>query len=341
MSRDVAIWGGGVIGMAIAMELCLRGAEVVIIERQQPGRGASWAAAGMLAPAAEQLEPGALRSLAETSLALYPEWTAHIEALSGLPSGYWPSGILQPWPDQRGNHARHDLDLQQPGLATWVQSATWLPQEGQVDNRQLVPALEAALLAKGVKFYRNTAVIGWQSEGDQILGFTTSAGTIHAAQYVLATGAWSAELLPVPVRPLKGQMLAVQAPDMALQHVLFGESVYIVPRRDRRIVIGATVEDVGFRSGSTAASVQHLLNAAIDLYPPIAHMPLIDLWWGFRPSTPDLEPILGASPYRNLTLATGHHRNGILLAPATAIAIRQHLEGDSIDAFSWQRFATP
>ncbi len=338
---DVAIWGGGVIGMAIAIELRLQGADVIVIERQQPGRGASWAAAGMLAPGAEQLEPGALRTLAETSLALYPQWSAQIEALSGLPSGYWPCGILQPWADGRGDQARAALDQRQPGLATWVQSATWLPAEGQVDNRQLVPALEAALLAKGVSLYRDTAVTGWQIEGDQLVGLQTSAGPIRAEQYVLATGAWSAELLPLPVRPLKGQMLAVQAPTNALSHVLFGESVYIVPRRDRRIVIGATVEDVGFSSGNTAASVQQLLNAAIDLYPPIATMPLIDLWWGFRPSTPDLEPILGASPYRNLTLATGHHRNGILLAPATAIAIRQYLDGDAIDlsAFSWQRFS--
>ncbi|NJK72338.1 MAG: glycine oxidase ThiO [Synechococcaceae cyanobacterium SM2_3_60] len=337
---DVAIWGGGVIGMAIAIELRLHGAEVIVIERQQPGRGASWAAAGMLAPGAEQLEPGALRTLAETSLALYPQWAAQIEALSGLPSGYWPCGILQPWADERGQWSQAELRQHQPGLATWVQSATWRPEEGQVDNRQLIPALEATLVTKGVTLYRDTAVTGWQVEGDRLVSLQTSAGPIRAEQYIMATGAWSAELLPLPVRPLKGQMLAVQAPNMALKHVLFGESVYIVPRRDRRIIIGATVEDVGFSSGNTAASVQQLLNVAIALYPPIAAMPLIDMWWGFRPSSPDLEPILGASPYRNLTLATGHHRNGILLAPATAIAIRQYLDGDAIDlsAFSWQRF---
>ena len=178
----------------------------------------------------------------------------------------------------------------------------------------------------------------------------TSAGDKQAAHYVLAAGAWSGELLPVPVVPRKGQMLAVRVPSgyekkQPLSRVLYGEKVYIVPRRDGRIVVGATVEDVGFTPHNTPAGIAQILNAAIALYPPLQTFPIEEQWWGFRPATPDELPILGPGPCENLTLATGHYRNGVLLAPVTAKLIAAHIQpveqGNAdplLNAFSYRRF---
>jgi glycine/D-amino acid oxidase-like deaminating enzyme len=177
----------------------------------------------------------------------------------------------------------------------------------------------------------------------------TNQGIWQAEHYILATGAWSQDLLPVPVFPRKGQMLSVQVPlnaeqPLPLQQVLFGEEIYIVPRRDGRIVIGATSENVGFTGGNTPLGLHTLLSAAIRLYPALKQFPIQEFWWGFRPTTPDELPILGASPYSNLTLAIGHYRNGILLAPATGKAIAEFVLTNTSDglleSFRWSRFAS-
>ncbi|MEM9090148.1 MAG: FAD-dependent oxidoreductase, partial [Cyanobacteria bacterium P01_F01_bin.53] len=187
---------------------------------------------------------------------------------------------------------------------------------------------------------------GFIQRQGSVIGLRTSAGEKQASHYILATGAWSAELLPIPVTPRKGQMLSLRVPPgygqtQPLQRVLFGEKVYIVPRRDGRIVIGATVEDVGFTPHNTPAGIAQILNAAIELYPTLQNFVMEECWWGFRPATPDELPILGAGPCDNLTLATGHYRNGILLAPITAKLIANHVRGKTdplLSAFSYERF---
>lgn len=322
-SSDILIIGGGVIGLAIAIELKLRSQQVTVLVRDFQA-AASHAAAGMLAPQAEQIPPSAMLDLCLLSRSLYPEWISKIEQISGLDTGYWRCGILSPryTPKSRDNWLNEaQIQQYQPGLSSEVVGGWWYPEDAQVDNRALTLALRAAAQSMGVNIRDGVGVEAIEYEQNKVTGVRTNEGILTGDRYILATGAWSSQLLPIPVCPKKGQMLSVRVPDVGklpLQTVLFGSDIYIVPRQDGRIVIGATSEDVGFTPHNTPAGMQALLQRAIRLYPQLQHYPIIEFWWGFRPTTPDELPILGASPYQNLTLATGHYRNGILLAPVTA-----------------------
>ncbi|MDX2212636.1 MAG: glycine oxidase ThiO [Oculatellaceae cyanobacterium bins.114] len=365
-TSDILIVGGGVIGLAIAVELKLRGANVTILSRDFQ-QAASHAAAGMLAPQAESLEPGAMLDLCIKSRALYPDWVAKLEEISGMSTGYWSCGILAPvyqttaaqttalnptytpassayWLNQSAIH------LAQPGLGEDVAGGWWFPEDGQIDNRALAQALLATAQILGVDVQEGVNVTGIHQQQGRVLGVRTPSHDWQADHYILATGAWSSDLLPVPVYPKKGQMLAVSLPlsesaGLPLQRVLYGPDTYIVPRRDGRIVIGATSEAVGFTPHNTMEGIQTLINAAIHLYPTLRHFPIQECWWGFRPATADELPILGNSLCDNLTLAIGHYRNGILLAPVTAQLIadqvwQQHT-APLLKPFSWSRFYHP
>lgn len=362
-ATDILVIGGGIIGLAIAIEFRLRGANVVVLTRDSQ-QAASLAAAGMLAPQAEAIASQPMLELCLKSRALYPDWVRKLEETSGLAAGYWACGILAPvysagdragdrpspsgsltaspalWLDQAAIH------LAQPGLNPDVKGGWWFPEDGQVDNRSLMTAARVTAESLGVEIHDGVTVESIQQQNGQVTRLRTSAGDWQAGHYVLATGAWSQELLPVPVQPRKGQMLSVRLPqgqpDRPLQRVLFGEDIYIVPRLDGRIVIGATSEAVGFTPYNTPGGLQTLLNHAIRLYPVLQDLPIQECWWGFRPATPDELPILGASLCQNLTLATGHYRNGILLAPATAMLIADLVWSQQPDPllnhFTWERF---
>jgi len=344
---DILIIGGGIIGLSIAVALAKTQRQVGILDGGFPGT-AAYAAAGMLAPGAEQLPPGPLRDLCHASLERYPTWIQDLEARTGHPTGYWACGILVPVTDRtQGNHQglwldRAELDQRQPGLGDHFQGAWWYPDNGQVDNRQLTHALRQAAQSLGVQFFPQQTVVRLEAKGTTIHRVLTDVMSHQADHYILATGAWTHKLLSLPVYPCKGQMLALQAPHApGLNHVVFA-SAYLVPRHDGRLVVGATSEDVGFQGGITAGGIHTLLQAAIRTYPPLAHWPLVETWWGYRPLTPDTCPILGPSPWENLTLATGHYRNGILLAPITAEIITQYLNGQPWPAelafCRWDRF---
>ena len=367
---DVLIVGGGIIGLAIALELRQQGNQVTLLS-QDFAAAAGHAAAGMLAPSAEQIAPGAMTDLCRRSLALYPTWISKIEGLTGLDSGYWPCGILSPilapsiqpsllGPDLIKPEIKSEADCgirlsadaahsYQTGMSSQMRGAHFYPDDAQVDNRALMKALRSAVQDLGVEIEEGVSVEGVMQRQGRVIGLRTSAGVKQAEHYVIAAGAWSAELLPIPVVPRKGQMLALRVPSgygqvQPLRRVLYGEKVYLVPRRDGRIVIGATVENVGFAPHNTPAGIAELLNAAIELYPELEGFSIEECWWGFRPATPDELPILGAGPCENLTLATGHYRNGILLAPITARLIADHIQGKTdslLSAFSYRRFMSP
>jgi thiazole synthase len=361
--RDVVIIGGGVIGLAIAIELRLRGATVTVLSRDFQ-QAAAYAAAGMLASHAEAIPPGPMLDLCLKSQALYPTWVSKLEDLSGATAEYWSCGILEPVyqqdktdPAQAGAIAssqssrlwldRTAIHHAQPGLSPEVMGGWWFPEDGQVDNRALLQTLRLAAQSLGVEIQEGAAVTAIQQQQGQVVSLKTSTGDWQADHYVLATGAWSPELLPIPVQPRKGQMLSVRVPQpysagLPLQRVLYGEAVYIVPRRDGRIIVGATSEDAGFTPYNTPAGIQTLLDRALRLFPCLNEFPIQECWWGFRPATPDELPILGASLCQNLTLATGHYRNGILLAPITASLIADLVWQQDVDPllqhFSWERF---
>ncbi len=369
MTNDVLIIGGGVIGLAIAIELKLRGASVTVVSRSFRA-AATHAAAGMLAPNAEKISAGAMYDLCQRSLFLYHDWTQKLEEFTGLNSNFWSCGVLAPvyatdvvtdvtddfivsatspttsaaspsyWLDREAIHQH------QPGLSLEVAGGWWYPEDAQVDNRTLAQALLTAAGTLGVELIEGITVEGIGQQQRQVTGVQTNTGVIRAEHYVLAAGAWSSKLLPLPLRPLKGQMLSVRLPEsepeLLLTRILYGQDIYIVPRRDRQIIIGATSEDVGFTPHNTPQGIQTLLQKAIRLYPQLQHYPIQELWWGFRPATADELPILGFSESKNLTFATGHYRNGILLAPITAKLIAdliwEQKSDPLLNQFNYSRF---
>lgn len=363
-SSEILIIGGGTIGLSLALEMKMRGASSVTVISRDFKEAAIHAAAGMLAPQAERLV-GPMLELCLRSRALYPDWISKLEQVAAVSTDYWPCGILAPvyepisdippansptaiWLDRDAIHQH------QRGLGADVVGGWWYPEDGQVDSRALAKALWAAVRELKIDVREGVTVEALAQQNQRVTCIRTSAGDFQAEHYVLATGAWSNQLLPLPIYPKKGQMLAVRSlplstelkptnsPSAGLQRVLFGPDIYIVPRRHGQIVIGATSEDVGFTPGNTAAGIQALLARAIRLYPQIQYYPIQEFWWGFRPTTPDEWPILGASSCPNLTLAVGHHRNGILLAPITAVLLAdliwQQKTDPLLEHFSASRF---
>ncbi len=349
-AREIIVIGGGAIGLATAIELRLLGAEVTILSRDFKA-AAGHAAAGMLAPQAEQISIGSMLDLCLASRELYPSWVQKIESISGVDAGYWQCGILAPHYTQTEQSAEWlaapAVHTQQAGLSESIVGGYWYPADGQVDNRALIRSLFSASQSLGIEFLDGVAVQTIEHNQHRITQLETSQGNMSAQHYILATGAWSQQLLPIEVVPRKGQMLSLLVPleqraTLPLQHVLFGEEIYIVPRRDGKIIIGATSEDVGFTPQNTPQGVQQLLTAAARLFPLLRDFPIQETWWGFRPATPDELPILGTSAYENLTLATGHYRNGILLTPITAKLIADLVWHQKVDGLladlSWERF---
>jgi glycine oxidase len=366
----VVIIGAGIIGLGMAWRLAPR-ASVTVFDRGKAGAGASHAAAGMLAACCEA-EPGeeALVALGRDSQARWPAFAAELEGASGVDVELRREGtlVLALTADDQAEIAhrlefqrRLDLPLEwlsaaatrerEPHLAGKIAGALFSPEDHQVDNRKLAAALRIAAEAAGATIHEHRPVKEIVVQGGRAKGVALEDDTIAAADIVvLAAGAWSRTIggLPPdrrpPVRPVKGQMLALQMNAAAplLHHVLWAPGAYLVPRRDGRLVIGGTVEERGFDETVTAGGMLTLLEAAWRAIPAVEELPIAETWVGHRPGSRDDAPILGRGPLEGLFYATGHHRNGVLLAPVTADAMARLILDDvvepAIKPFGLERF---
>jgi glycine oxidase len=370
-TADIVVIGGGAIGLAIAWQATKRGLDVVVVD-ESPGMAASWAAAGMLPPVTEVHfgEEGTL-ALNLASNSMYPEFIAELEADSGRSAGYVRCGTLAVAQDSDDNAVLDEiyrfqqelgLDVQrlkgrecralEPGLAPNVRGGLLVEGDHQVDNRALVEALLVACQNVGVTLVADR-VVRVIVEGDRATGVELAAcGAISANEVVLAAGCWSGSIDGIPdefrppVRPVKGQLLHLRGPadqPIATRNIRGGD-VYIVPRGDGRLVVGATVEEQGYDTTVTAGGVMTLLRGAWEVLPGTQELELVETVAGLRPGSPDNAPMIGPSGLDGLVIATGHYRFGILLTPITARAIVQLLdEGtvpEEVAAFSPQRFRT-
>lgn len=365
---DAVVLGGGAIGCASAWELARRGLRVVVVERGTPGRQATWASAGMLSVMVEGERPDPLLALARASRERYPAFVRALreatgtdvehralgkvrvalsddaaEALRREVERQWAAGVAVEWLDRA---AARRLE---PSLAGTVRAAALTEEDAHVDNRRLGRALWAAAAAAGVAFRLGVPAARVLGEpGGHAGGVELANGErIEAGAVVVAAGSWSGQLgglpRPLPVLPVRGQMLAVEAVPPLLRRIVMAAGCYLVPAADGRVLIGATVERVGFHARVTPSGLRGLVDAAVAAVPALADAPVVETWAGLRPGTPDDLPLLGPDPeVSGLVYATGHYRNGILLTPITAEIVGDLVTGArpavDLEPFSPARF---
>lgn len=363
-SYDVVVAGGGIIGGAVAFRLAQEKLRVALLDGQTPGREASWAAAGMLAPAPDSPEAIPLVPLGRASLALYPEFIAELEEITGCQTGYRREGTIEVMFSAGAERElstlialHHGLGLAaeplplddarslEPALGREAHAAALLPDEASVDNRALTDALLAAAAASGVELLSNTQVTRLLREGSRCTGVVAASETIAAGQVVLAAGAFCGGIEgvapAVAIRPVRGQMVALRNSGVPFRRVLRSDHGYIVPRDDatpQRLVAGSTLEDAGFDKRVTPRGLEQIFSALQELAPGLAGAEVVETWSGLRPDTPDHLPLLGPGELDGLIFATGHYRNGILLAPITAKLIREWITERYV-SLDWERFS--
>ena len=363
---DAAIAGGGLIGCAIALELSRAGLRVALFDARDPGREASWASAGILSPAPENSAMIAMVPLGRASMALYPDFIASVEEVSGLPTGYRARGTLEALFSRRAKEElntiialHHGLGLKaeaisaeeareiEPAIGDEIEAAVLRPDEASVDNRLLTGALLEAAKRSGARVFPVSPVQSISREGSDCRGFILANGErIAVGHTIIAAGSFSSQIAGIeqfaPVRPAKGQMVSLRNEAVNIERVLWSERVYLVPRDDGRILAGATVEHVGFDKTVTAGGIHANLDAAIELVPALAAARVEETWAGLRPDTPDHLPVIGPTDLAGLLIATGHFRSGVLLTPITARIIGDYVAGSAptldCDRFSPMRF---
>jgi glycine oxidase len=363
-ARDVVVVGGGIIGLSIAYEAARRGLDVLLVERQRLGGGATAVAGGMLAPVSEGEDSDPrLVELGLESARLYPEFVAAVEADGERPCGYRTEGtlLLALHRDHEAQlahaaaahrqHARRfvwlspeEVKAREPRLAPRVAGALLAEDDRQVDPRALAASLAAALARRGVAVREGTLVRAL-TPGTVELGGNGATERVATRHVVLCAGAWCNEALPglstLPLRPVRGQIVRLRG-EALLRHVVRTPDVYLVPRADGELLVGATSEERGFDSAPTAGAVLELLREAFRALPGIAELAVAELTVGFRPALRDHLPAIGPTRLPGVYLAAGHYRNGVLLAPVTARLLVEGLVSgampESLAAFSPARF---
>jgi glycine oxidase len=337
---NITVVGAGVVGCAVAHELASRGARVQVIDPRGPGRGATGASAGILAPFVEGHSSSLLR-LGVCGVTLWDEFIRRIQIESGMAVEYERSGTLQVALDAAQAAALSSLgrDLEsagvphsmlggreaaslEPGLTDRAVAGLLVPAHGYVGPATLIAALTRAIEGRGVSM---TTARALRVHGDTDAVLTTDAGDICSDALIIAAGSWSTQLLDTPrevVKPIRGQLVALSMEQRPAARVIWGTDCYVVPWKDGTVLVGATVEDVGFDESLTTAGVRGLMNAAVDLMPALEHARFREARAGLRPKTEDELPVIGrSSTMPHVFYATGHYRNGVLLAPLTATLI--------------------
>jgi len=351
---DAIIIGAGIIGLSLAIELNKRGLKVLVVDKGEPGREASWAAGGMLADFPLEM-PAALTELASASARMHPEFVHELQDESGLKidlRAYGTLLFLDP---------PHEKALLSEGLwpARWRELEPSLKaanlrargtvgfhlKERSVDPRHLTAAALGAAKHRGINFSSGDHVQAVELADGKVAGVRTNKTRLAAGIAINCAGAWAGQITPyaVPTRPVKGQILCVVMPKKELvRHVIRTPDVYLIPRSDGRMLIGATQEEAGFDKRTVPETIQKLRHAALDLVPELAEARFLEAWAGLRPGTPDALPILGATEIPGYFVATGHFRDGILLAPVTARLMGQLIAGErpefDLTAFGAERF---
>ena len=369
-SADVVIIGGVVIGCSIAWYLARANLKVIVLDKQQPGQEASWAAAGMLSPQSETDSPDDFFRLCLSSRELYPDFVARLIDDSKIDVEYRTEGtIVVAFTEEESlileKRARwqktdglkiESLTADQvrklvPSLSPNIRSALDVPDDHQVNNRKLTRAVTVAAERNGAEIKHGKSVQEILTSGNRATGVRVLGETISAEKIIIAAGCWSGMINSPycpPVEPVRGQMVSLDSVADRLGYVIHTPRAYIVPRRDGRIIIGSTTERVGFDKSNTAAGINGLLSGAIQAIPELENLRINEMWAGLRPGTPDGLPLLGpAQSYgiENLVFATGHYRNGILLTPITAKVVSELILGepfpDSLKPYAPDRFNKP
>jgi glycine oxidase len=366
---DVIVVGGGLIGSAIAFELAGEKLRVAVIDRQQPGREASWAAAGILSPGPDSPEAAPLVPLARESLQLYPEFVAGIEEAVGQAVHFAREGTFEVFTGPQSEGARDKMVEEfrrmeiaietispaaarqvEPSLGPAAQAAAWLPEEATVDPRLLTEAVLAGAERRGAQIRAGCAVESLLCEDGACTGVVAGGEKIAGQNVVIAAGSFCGTIKDcvsrtdgnlarfAPVRPVRGQMVALRSETVKLKKVLRSQRGYLVPRSDGRIVAGSTLEDAGFVKQVTPEGIRKILDGAVELVPSLADAEVVEKWAGLRPDTPDHLPIIGPTEMKGLMMASGHYRNGILLAPITAKIVRDWIVSGKAE-FSAERFS--
>jgi glycine oxidase len=364
---DVIIAGGGIIGGAIAFELARHKLRVLVIDRQSPGQEASWAAAGMLSPAPDSADAIPLVPLAGASLKIYPEFVSAVELASGMSAGFRPYGAIEvlfgagaenKLAAMIAQHQKLGLDTEilhvedaavlEPHINREIRAAALMRSEAAVDNRAFTNAILRAAEMSGVEFRASSCVERLILDGkSKCIGVIAKGEQISAKHVVIAAGFASGTIEGIaryaPTIPMRGQMVALQSAQVDLHRVIRSEHGYIVPRGNGRCVTGSTIENVGLEKRVTPEGISKILSAAMEMVPALKDAAIAETWCGLRPDTPDHLPSLGPTDIEGLLIATGHFRNGILLAPITAKLIAEWIttQHTSVnwEAFSAMRFA--
>ena len=352
---DAIVIGAGIVGLSLAIELNKHGLKVLVVDKGEPGREASWAAGGMLCEFPAETLP-ALQELASAGAAMYPEFVHELQDESGLKIDLRSQGTLlfvneSQEPDAlyaHGGLARwHELEpnLETSNLRAKGCAGLYL-KERCVDPRDLTAAAIAAARHRGVDFSSGDHVLEVEVRAGKASGVRTNKTQFAAGMIVNSAGAWAGQIgpYPFPTRPIKGQMLCVIMPEKEMvRHVVRTPDVYLIPRSDGRMLIGATAEEMGFDKQTVPETIQKLRRAALELVPRLAEARMLEAWAGLRPGTPDRLPIIGPTPTPGYFVATGHFRDGILLAPITAKVMAQIMTGQrseiDVSDFSASRFA--